>query len=253
MSNSKPEKMIYHNRSSTDYGIFINFPEPYVFAQKEFTPTHVPGRSGDVIEDNMAYQNPTLTVSFTVVRPERYNSWFAWKKDIAKWLDAYDYDYLKFTYQEDYVWLAYPNGAPTINEGTSRSADGSFSFTVKPYVLKASGIDLQDVPFNKGTVTNSETMECYPDWKIVTGGTNDSPKTFTLTVNDMTYQFNAVTGTVFVDGENCQVSNESGSINSEIMFTNNDSPRLEPGENTIAISGDSVQKIQWKPNWRCII
>lgn len=247
--------MIYHNRSSTDYGIFLNYPEPYIFAGKEFTATHVPGRNGDVIEDNGAFNNPTLTVPFVVKRPDQYNSWFSWNKDISRWMNSWNYDYLKFSYQEDYVWLAYPSEAPVVTPESPRDASGTFTFTVKPYLLKASGTEMQDVPFSNGTVTvtNTEDIEAYPDWKIVTGATGTTTKTFTITVNDMTYQFNGVTGTVFVDGMNCQASNESGSINSLVMWTNNDAPVLEPGENKIAISGDSVTSIQWRPNWRCLI
>lgn len=247
--DSKPEKMIYHNRSSTDYGIFINYPEPYIFSQKEATFTHVPGRSGDVIEDNMAYQNGTLAVPFTVVRPEHYHSWFAWQKDIARWMDSSNYGYLKFENQEDYVWLAYPNGAPTLTPESPRSASGSFSFTVKPFLLKASGTVMQDFPTDAKTIVNHESMDCYPDWQFTCG---DSAKTFTLTVNDQTYQFNGVSGTVFVDGENCQVSNADGSLNDLIMFSNNDAPILNQGENTVSLTGDKLDKVEWRPNWRCL-
>ena len=243
--------MIYHNRSSTDFGIFLNYPEPYMFAQREFQAVHVPGRSGDIIEDNGAFQNPIMTVPFEVVRPQRYTSWFSWNRDVAEWLDGYNYSYLKFSYQDDYVWEAYLNQAPTVTPTSPSDASGTFSFTVKPYLIKASGTLMTEFPLNQGNIFNHESIACYPDWKFTTGATDATAKSFTLKVNDKEYNFNGVSGTVFVDGENCQVSNESGSINSLVQFANNDTPRIEPGENSVTLSGDSITKMEWRPKWRC--
>ena len=87
-ANSKPEVMIYHNRSSTDYGILLQYPEPYIYAAKEQQQVHIPGRSGDIIEDNEAFQNPTLSVPFIVKLPDQFDSWFQWNSAIAesRWL-----------------------------------------------------------------------------------------------------------------------------------------------------------------------
>lgn len=246
-ANSKPEVMIYHNRSSTDYGILLQYPEPYIYATKEQQQVHVPGRSGDIIEDNEAFQNPTLSVPFIVKLPDQFDSWFQWNSAIAEWLKADGYDYLKFNYQDGYVWEAYPNQAPVVTPSTARNATGTFSFTVKPFLKRIDGIKMQDVPFDRGKVYNVETEACWPDWKIDVGNV---AKTFTITVNDFTYEFNGVTGNVYVDGENCQVSSNGNRINDEITFSNNDAPQLLQGENTISFSGDSVNSIKWRPNWR---
>lgn len=246
-TSSKPEAMIYHNRSSTDYGILLQFPEPYIYAAKEMTTVHVPGRSGDIIEDNDAYQNQTLTVPFNVIMPEAYDSWFQWNSDVADWLRAYSYDYLKFNYQDEFVWEAYPNQAPTVTPSSARNASGLLSFTVKPYLKRADSLEMQDVPLNKGTIHNPEKYTSWPDWQIKVG---DTSKSFTLSVNGFPYEFNGVSGTVYVDGDNCQVSSNGNLINNQIVFANNDSPQMLQGDNTISLSGDPVESIKWRPNWR---
>ena len=247
VSNSKLEIMIYHNRSSTDYGILLQFPEPYIYAPKEQTQVHVPGRSGDIIEDNNAYQNATLTVPFIVSLPKQYDSWFQWNSDVANWLRTDSYDFLKFSYQDDYVWEAYPNQAPVVTPSSARSATGTFSFTVKPYLKRVDSVTMQDVPLNKGTIYNPEAETARPDWEINVG---TSTKTFALNVNGFPYAFNGVSGKVYVDGENCQVSSDGKRINSQIVFANNDSPLIVQGENTITLTGDTIGSIKWRPNWR---
>lgn len=247
-ANSKPEVMIYHNRSSTDYGILLQFPEPYIYSAKEQTQVHVPGRSGDIIEDNDAYQNPVLTVPFLVKSmPNEYDNWFQWNSAVAKWLKADGYDYLKFNYQDGYVWEAYPNQAPVVTPSSARSATGTFSFTVKPYLKRSDSVQMQDVPLGKGTIFNPEDEATWPDWQFDVG---PDTKTFTLSVNGFPYEFNGVSGTVYVDGENCQVSSNGNFINDQINFANNDAPQLIQGENTISLSGDAVNSIKWRPNWR---
>lgn len=246
-ANSKPEVMIYHNRSSTDYGILLQYPEPYIYAAKEQTQVHVPGRNGDIIEDNGAYQNPTLTVPFLVTLPDQFDNWFQWHSAVADWMRADGYDYLKFSYQDEYVWEAYPNQAPVVTPSTARSATGTFSFTVKPYLKRSDSVQMQDVPLNKGTIYNPETASTFPDWQIECGS---GIKSFTLNVNEFPYKFNAVTGTVYVDGENCQVSSNGTLINDEIEFANNDAPQIIQGENTITLTGDAVDSIKWRPNYR---
>lgn len=246
-ANSKPEVMIYHNRSSTDYGILLQYPEPYIYASKEQTQVHVPGRSGDIIEDNGAFQNATLSVPFVVTLPNQFDSWFQWHSAVANWMKADGYDYLKFSYQDEYVWEAYPNQAPAVAPSSARRATGAFSFTVKPYLKRADSVVMQDVPLNKGTIYNPEDTYTFPDWQIDVGS---APKTFTLTVNGFPYEFDGVTGMVYVDGENCQVSSDGKRINDQIQFANNDTPQIIQGENTISLSGDAVNSIKWRPNYR---
>ena len=246
-ANSKPEVMIYHNRSSTDYGILLQYPEPYIYAAKEQQQVHVPGRSGDIIEDNGAYQNPTLSVPFMVSLPDMFNSWFEWNSAVADWLRADGYDYLKFNYQNGYVWEAYPNQAPVVTPSSARSATGIFSFTVKPYLKRADSLVMQDVPLDKGSIQNPENEVAWPDWQIEVG---DTAKDFTLTVNGFPYEFNGVSGTIYVDGENCQVSSNNNLINSQVVFANNDSPQLLQGENTVSISDSTITSVKWRPNWR---
>ena len=249
-ANSKPEVMIYHNRSSTDYGILLQFPEPYIYAPKEMTAVHVPGRSGDIIEDNGAYNNPTLTVNFIVVLPKRFDNWFQWNSSVANWLRADGYDYLKFSYQDGYVWEAYPNQAPVVTPSSARSATGTFSFSVKPYLKRSDSVQMQDVPLGKGTIRNPESEASWPDWQIDAG---DGSKSFTLTVNDYPYNFNGVSGVIYVDGENCQVASNGNPINDQVVFANNDAPQMLQGENTISLSGDAVNSIKWRPNWRRLV
>ena len=106
---------------------------------------------------------------------------------------------------------------------------------------------MQDVPLNKGTIYNPEDTYTFPDWQIDVGS---APKTFTLTVNGFPYEFDGVTGMVYVDGENCQVSSNGERINDQIQFANNDAPQIIQGENTISLSGDAVNSIKWRPNYR---
>lgn len=246
-------KLIFHNRASTDFGIMINYPLPDVHAVPDITANHVPGRSGDVlIDNNDSYQNINLVVSVTVERPQGYDTWFELETAISQWLKGSDYSYLKFDNYPGYVWEAVvmtpPNLKPNVQDDLQEI--GTLTFNCKPNFKRIDGIKYQPLP-KTGVVRNTENMSAWPDWHLV--GSGD----FILTVNGFPYELNNISSEIWIDGANALAYQDSTTLlNGNIGWANNDAPELIVGKNTINLapqSGATLEKIEYKPNWRRLI
>lgn len=268
-TNSKIASMIYHGRSSREFGIYLNYPLPYSFSEEDVNFDDAPGRNGSLIRDNGARKPLTITVNFTIIKPARYDNWFDLKGDIADWIyePSQQYDYLKFDTQSNYVWEVIPTTAPVVTEdqNSSTSGTGVFTFQAKPLLKRVDGIIWQPIP-SSGIVYNTEVITSWPDWHIK--GSGD----YILTVNDLKYKLE-LEDEMYIKGFDALAYKEDGTmLNDKVEWINNDPPCLLPGENkiefTVAPIGGSTPdgattqggvtvypanadpgQIEYKPNW----
>lgn len=66
------ECLIYHDRSSRDFGAYVNYPLAPISAKRDISNVSIPGLSGDYLNDNLKFQNVIQSISFTVLRPHKY-------------------------------------------------------------------------------------------------------------------------------------------------------------------------------------
>lgn len=253
-------EIVFHNRSSTDFGIRVQFPfNPVVPSPNKMMQT-IPGRSGDWASNDNTYNSTETPVKVTIYLPDRYTGWEQLKGDIENWLFG-DEDWLSFGKDSDYLYRAQIVTAPTFTPINFERTDAVFTFHFQPYKYEAKSIHWQSFPQN-GVVYNHEDAVVKPDWHINGEGS------FMLKVNDMPYEFDNIDGDIYLNGDegNAYSSDPttaylvSGLMNDHIILANNEAPEMlciGDGSNSISLepmdSQSQLNKFEFIPRWRRLI
>lgn len=248
--------LIYKGKSSADLGIMVQFPADPIYTIPDINATHIPGRSGDFLEDDNSYQNVTKTFNIIVNRPLDITQ-FDWEREFIDWLASpsiqgkRQYEYLQFDIDPQYVYKAIVTTSPTINwdQQTPNLGTGQITFYCEPFEYRVNGISYIDLPEN-GTVYNRESMIAVPNWHFLTRGS------FVLTVNELSYQFDNLNGEFWLNGDTGDTTDEKGALfNNQTHFPNLLPPELLPGENNISLTAESgiITKVEYMPRWRRLI
>ena len=248
--------LIYQGKSSADLGIMVQFPADPIYAVPDLNATHIPGRSGDFIEDDNSYQNVTKTFNIIVNRPLDITQ-FDWEREFIDWLASpriqgkRQYEYLQFDIDPQYAYKAIVTTSPIINwdQQTPNLGTGQITFYCEPFEYRVNGISYIDLPEN-GTVYNRESMIAVPNWHFLTKGS------FLLTVNDLSYQFDNLNGEFWLNGDTGDTTDEKGALfNNQTHFPNLLPPELLPGENNISLTAENgiITKVEYMPRWRRLI
>lgn len=255
-NSSRYAYFTYRNHSSVDFGIFIKRPFTLVHATPDYTKTHINGRNGDFIQDEGSFQNVTETFDVEVHRPKKYKTLFEYESELTDWLTGNDYSPLSVSTFANYAFKAIYDTPLTITWDDSHDEYGSgqISFNCMPFFRRTDGLKYQPLPSN-GVVYNQEKVPAIPDWHFTANGG------FTLYVNDKPYEFNAIDGDVWLNGqEGNATSVENGDydtlINTNMRLANNEAPVILPNQkNTISITPDSGTTVtsEWRPNWGRLI
>lgn len=253
-------EIIFHNRSSTDFGIKVLFPfNPLAPAPKKQLMS-IPGRSGDWATNDSTYNSSETPVNVVIHLPRRYDDWEQLKNDIENWLYG-DEDWLRFSKNSDYLYRAQIVTAPTFTPVNFERTNATFTFHFQPYKYDADSIHWKDFPRN-GVVYNRENIDVKPDWHINGKGN------FMLKVNDVPYEFNNIDGDIYLKGDegNAYTNDPTaaylidGLLNDHVRLANNAAPVLYAegdGSNSISIepmdTNSILNKAEFIPRWRRLI
>ena len=228
--------IIFNNKSSADCRIKVAHPPGYAYPERDYTITHIPGRNGDIIQDNGCYKNVerTYEVSFDVPNEDfatyanAVSAWLHSTTGYARLEDSYEPNYYRMaTYQESNIFENLYNQAGT----------ATIVFECKPQRFLKTG-DNNITIQNSLTIMNPTGFEAYPLFKVT--GTSG-----VLTVNGNSITFSSIDGFVMLDCELQDAYKENINKNSTISGT---FPVLKTGSNTISWTGD-ISSVTMKPRW----
>lgn len=228
--------IIFNNKSSADCRIQVAHPPGYAYPERDYTITHIPGRNGDIIQDNGCYKNVerTYEVSFDapnedfVTYANAVSAWLHSTTGYARLEDSYEPNYYRMaTYQESNIFENLYNQAGT----------ATIVFECKPQRFLKTG-DNNITIQNSLTIMNPTGFEAYPLFKVT--GTSG-----VLTVNGNSIMFSSIDAFVMLDCELQDAYKESVNKNSTISGT---FPVLRSGSNTISWTGD-ISSVTMKPRW----
>lgn len=228
-------------RSYDDMCLIITETPPFVVAERDISFVSIPGKSGDLIEDNGRYKN--VTSSYTVaILPDPFNLPFLVRK-IAAWLGAPGgYFILSDTYDPNYFRYAKYSGNINVADILLKIGTAKLNFNCKPYKYSFEGQQIISIG-NSDVLYNTEDFVSVPYIKIIGSGN------ITLSIGDSTFEFMGVDGYIEVDSEIMAAYKGQELQNNKISFS--DFPALMPGANHIIADGE-VSKIEIIPRWRTL-
>lgn len=239
-------KLIFHNKSSTDFGAWINYPMVQATTKRNVSLSPVVGVNGSYINDNLNYTDVTQQISFFVERPLRYKDWFTWGMDFGDWLTSKDkfveYEPFYFEPFDGWHWEAFLSDGPNVTPQNEQIATVNVTISAKPFLISNDSVEYQIVP--KTSIYNWQQYAALPIFHIVGDGD------FTLTVNGKDYQFNDIDEELYVDCERCLIYKSlNENRNSHALLYNHEFPKLDPGKNLISLKGNYT-KFEYQPRWR---
>lgn len=228
--------IIFNNKSSADCRIQVAHPPGYAYPERDYTVTHIPGRNGDIIQDNGCYKNVerTYEVSFDATNEDfatyanAVSAWLHSTTGYARLEDSYEPNYYRMaTYQESNIFENLYNQAGT----------ATIVFECKPQRFLKTGDNTIAIQ-NSLTIMNPTGFEAHPLFKVT--GTSG-----VLTVNGNSITFASIDDFVMLDCELQDAYKENINKNSTIsgIF-----PVLKTGSNTISWTGD-ISSVTMKPRW----
>lgn len=228
--------IIFNNKSSADCRIQVAHPPGYAYPERDYTITHIPGRNGDIIQDNGCYKNVERTYEVSFDAPNEdfatyanaVSAWLHSTTGYARLEDSYEPNYYRMaTYQESNIFENLYNQAGT----------ATIVFECKPQRFLKTGDNIITIQ-NSLTIMNPTGFEAYPLFKVT--GTSG-----VLTVNGNSITFSSIDGFVMLDCELQDAYKENINKNSTISGT---FPVLKIGSNTISWTGD-ISSVTMKPRW----
>ena len=228
--------IIFNNKSSADCRIQVAHPPGYAYPERDYTITHIPGRNGDIIQDNGCYKNVERTYEVSFDAPNEdfatyanvVSAWLHSTTGYARLEDSYEPNYYRMaTYQESNIFENLYNKAGT----------ATIVFECKPQRFLKTGDNTITIQ-NSLTIMNPTGFEAYPLFKVT--GTSG-----VLTVNGNSITFSSIDGFVMLDCELQDAYKENINKNSTISGT---FPVLKPGSNTIRWTG-GISSVTMKPRW----
>ena len=228
--------IIFNNKSSADCRIQVAHPPGYAYPERDYTITHIPGRNGDVIQDNGCYKNVerTYEVSFDVPNED----FATYANAVSAWLHSTTgYARLEDSYEPNYYRMATYQESNILENLYNQAGTATIVFECKPQRFLKTGDNTITIQ-NSLTIMNPTGFEAYPLFKVT--GTSG-----VLTVNGNSITFSSIDNFVMLDCELQDAYKKNINKNSTIsgIF-----PVLKTGSNTISWTGD-ITSVTMKPRW----
>ena len=230
--------IIFNNKSSADCRIQVAHPPGYAYPERDYTITHIPGRNGDIIQDNGCYKNVERTYEVSFDAPNEdfatyanaVSAWLHSTTGYARLEDSYEPNYYRMaTYQESNIFENLYNQAGT----------ATIVFECKPQRFLKTGETPVTITSPVDFLSNPTGFEAYPLIKV--SGTFGS-----LTINDnQTITLSSIDSYTMLDCELQDAYKETTNKNSTISGT---FPVLKPGSNTISWTGN-ISSVIITPRW----
>ncbi len=225
-------------KSYSDMSLIITEPPTEVCPERDITYVSIPGRSGDLIQDNGRYKNTWRTYPIAAWSDD-YPLEMILKK-VSSWLaGSVGYHRLTDTYDPDYYRMATISGSIEFTQKLKQIGLASLYFNTKPFMYRIDG-DNPIILTGSSEIYNPEDWESTPIIKLI--GSGD----ITLNINGSSFSISNVEDHIELNSELMAAHKGSVLQNSKISFV--DFPKLSPGKNDISFSG-SVESIEIIPRW----
>lgn len=227
--------------SMDDCGLYIEKRPSPTIPQRDTTKTHVPGRSGDIIQDNGCFLNVTRTYKVGCSDID------ANMPNIKKMLTQTGYQALADSYDGQFFRYAACLNATSFEEELLNIGHANIQFDCEPYKYDVFGKGQRTVSVNSSSPSKLENpydVEALPTIYLEAA----EGKTVTIMLNSKSFQFKMPSGAnkAYINSKNqiCYY----GSNNLISGYISDSFPVLSTGENSICAINATSAKIY--PYWR---
>lgn len=233
----------WDNRSSDDLNVVVenapNFPIP----ERKIEVISVPGRNGDIIITQDAFENVTQEYDLAILGPGDQLPRAV--RAVMEWLmKPIGYARLEDSFNPDVFRLAYYMKSNDIENRFHHLGRAKVQFECKPQRFLRSG-ERQIVAVNGMKLTNPSVYTAKP--LITVKGAGEA----VLTVGDseVTISDIGTGGEIDIDCESMSAFYGSSNKNSLISITEGDFPSLKEGDTQISWTGSGVTNVTITPRW----
>lgn len=230
--------IIWAGKSSQDFGIVVENPPAIKRPARKFTKYTVPGRNGDIVEQQDAWDNYTQTYTIWAGGND-YGSAPITYSAISSWLlSPKGYQRLEDNFEPDIFREAYFVGPMEADNLLTKVGRCELSFVCKPQRFLKIG---------EKTTSYTQTSDLYNPTQfdakplIKVTGSGDG----TVTLNGVTMTITGMTDYLYIDCEAMNVYRlESENKNSLVSGS---FPTIAPGKNTLTFTG--VTRVEITPRY----
>lgn len=227
--------IVFNGKKLKDYGVFISGEAVFDAPKRDTTSVKVPGRNGALTLDNGRYENIPLKYPAFIVR--------SFKERVSELrnfvLTQSGYQRLEDTYHPDEYRLARWSTDFSVKPDEELLA-GEFDleFDCYPQRFLKSGENAIEIT-SATTIINEQMTTALPLIRAYGTGT--------FTINGVTVQITSASSYTDIDCDlqECFKDTLATNCNGNVVLTT--FPELQPGENTISMSG--ITKLEITPRW----
>ena len=238
----------WNGQRSDMIGVEISEYPKYPIPQRKMETYKVPGRNGDIIMMQDAWDNVSIAYSIFIGDGVQKHSVPVAVAKVSDWLcTPTGYCVLWDDFDPDHFRLAYFEGPHDIESlSIGRVGRTEIRFNCKPQRYLFSGTVPVEISSSPATIYNPTMYPAKP--MIFIDGTTDG--TGTVTVNGPTYTITGIPASgLYIDCEEMNCFDGNGlNMNSHVANASNQFPKLSPGTNEISFSGD-VSSVTITPRW----
>lgn len=229
------EYLTFDGKSSRDFEAWISGEGTFDAPERDVENIEIPGRNGDLHIDNGRYKN--LPIRYPAFITKDFSQNFDAFKDYM--LSQRGYKRLEDSYHPDYYRLAEYKASISPKMGPLNRA-GSFDivFDCDPRRFLKSG-EKAKIWTSGGQLKNPTMHTALPHIRAYGTGT--------LTISSISVTVNTASEYTDIDSEIQEAYKGSISCNMNIIMTNGELPKFQPGINTISFTGFS--RLEITPRW----
>lgn len=230
--------IIWAGKSSQDFGIVVENPPAIKRPARKFTKYTVPGRNGDIVEQQDAWDNYTQTYTIWAGGND-YGSAPITYSAISSWLlSPKGYQRLEDNFEPDIFREAYFVGPMEADNLLTKVGRCELSFVCKPQRFLKIGEKTTSYT-QTSDLYNPTQFDAKPLIKVM--GSGDG----TVTLNGVTMTITGMTDYLYIDCEAMNVYRQE--VENMNSLVSGSFPTISPGMNTLAFTG--VTRVDITPRY----
>lgn len=240
--------VMFNGQSSKDVYAEVEEPPTYSVPKRNYNQTHIPGRNGDLIEDEGSYDNVDATYKMSVVPPKGY-TYSSVMSLFSSWLNSSSgYARLEDTYDVEHYRIASFEGPLDISNVFEKGGKVELKFSCQPFRFLKAGEEPISLQNGKNVVVNPTSFKSKPFIYISGSGSGY------FKINDITVTIASIYDGMIIDSDNYDCyklgANDSYvNLNSAIVVDPVDSfPEFNGGRNVVTVAG-GIKDIVVIPRW----